>query len=169
MKFTGLKLLKQADELNIVAFMNLMVILVPFLLITAVFSEMTILELNLPKPGNPDEPQDQVKLQLELVLRPESFDLRDGNVGLIKTFKRTGAATNWNEFSNFLLDIKRRFPQEQNITLLIEPSVDYKTLIAVMDHVRSADTVSGLSVVTEPLFPNVSIGDAAPLAAPAGQ
>ena len=35
-------------ELNITAFMNLMVILVPFLLITAVFSQVAILELNLP-------------------------------------------------------------------------------------------------------------------------
>ncbi|MDH5572609.1 MAG: biopolymer transporter ExbD, partial [Gammaproteobacteria bacterium] len=35
-------------ELNITAFMNLMVVLVPFLLMTAVFSHLTILELNLP-------------------------------------------------------------------------------------------------------------------------
>ena len=34
--------------MNITAFMNLMVILVPFLLITAVFTRLTILELNLP-------------------------------------------------------------------------------------------------------------------------
>jgi biopolymer transport protein ExbD len=38
-------------ELNITAFMNLMVILVPFLLITAVFSRLAILELNLPGRG----------------------------------------------------------------------------------------------------------------------
>ncbi|MEE9142428.1 MAG: biopolymer transporter ExbD, partial [Gammaproteobacteria bacterium] len=35
-------------ELNITAFMNLMVVLVPFLLITAVFSRMAVLELYLP-------------------------------------------------------------------------------------------------------------------------
>ena len=39
---------REAVELNITAFMNLMVILVPFLLITAVFSQVAILELNLP-------------------------------------------------------------------------------------------------------------------------
>ena len=33
----------EAVELNITAFMNLMVILVPFLLITAVFSQVAIL------------------------------------------------------------------------------------------------------------------------------
>ena len=44
-------------ELNITAFMNLMVILVPFLLITAVFSRLAILELNLP--GSSTEPVDR--------------------------------------------------------------------------------------------------------------
>ena len=39
---------REAVELNITAFMNLMVILVPFLLITAVFSQVAILDLNLP-------------------------------------------------------------------------------------------------------------------------
>ena len=38
----------ESTELNITAFMNLMVILVPFLLITAVFSRLAVLELNLP-------------------------------------------------------------------------------------------------------------------------
>ena len=35
-------------DLDITAFLNLMVILVPFLLITAVFSRVTILDLYLP-------------------------------------------------------------------------------------------------------------------------
>ncbi|HZD54071.1 MAG TPA: biopolymer transporter ExbD, partial [Woeseiaceae bacterium] len=38
----------ETAELNITVFMNLMVILVPFLLITAVFSRLAVLELNLP-------------------------------------------------------------------------------------------------------------------------
>jgi hypothetical protein len=38
-----------------------------------------------------------------------------------------------------------------------------------MDHVRSADVVNGLSVETVDLFPNIAIGDAAPLAAPVAQ
>ena len=36
-------------ELNITAFMNLMVVLVPFLLMTAAFTTTSILDLHLPK------------------------------------------------------------------------------------------------------------------------
>ena len=43
---------KEVVELNITAFMNLMVVLVPFLLITAVFSQVAILDLNLPTDGS---------------------------------------------------------------------------------------------------------------------
>ena len=35
-------------EIDVTTFLNLMVVLVPFLLITAVFSRLTIVELNLP-------------------------------------------------------------------------------------------------------------------------
>ena len=39
---------KEALELDMTTFLNLMVVLVPFLLITAVFSRITIIELSLP-------------------------------------------------------------------------------------------------------------------------
>ena len=47
-------------ELNITTFMNLMVVLVPFLLITAVFSQVSILQLNLP-PTSADQQQEEEK------------------------------------------------------------------------------------------------------------
>ncbi len=160
MQRRGLQRLHEAEELNITAFMNLMVILVPFLLITAVFSRMTVLELNLPALNAKQPEQEQVKLQLELVVRQESFDIQDSNLGLIKRFERNQGETRWEQFSELLVEIKARFPDEKSITLLLEPGIKYKTLIKVMDHVRSADVVNVLSVETVELFPDISIGDA---------
>ena len=57
-------------DINITAFMNLMVILVPFLLITAVFSRITILELNLPAAAA-SQAEDEQALQLEIISRTE--------------------------------------------------------------------------------------------------
>ena len=62
MKRIGKKRVEAAVELNITAFMNLMVILVPFLLITAVFSRITVLELNLPALNAKSEQQEKIKL-----------------------------------------------------------------------------------------------------------
>lgn len=160
MKRIGKKRIDGAVEINITAFMNLMVILVPFLLITAVFSRITVLDLNLPSLNAKNNQDDKVKLQLELVLRKNSFDIQDANLGVIKRFARTNESTQWDKFSKILVEIKRRFPDEKNITLLLEPGISYKTLIAVMDHVRSADVVQVASVETVELFPDISIGDA---------
>ena len=55
----------EVAELNVTAFMNLMVVLVPFLLITAVFSRLTILELNLPSDNAQTSPPSK-GLNLEL-------------------------------------------------------------------------------------------------------
>lgn len=160
MKRIAKKRVDSVVELNITAFMNLMVILVPFLLITAVFSRITVLELNLPALNAKENQQDKIKLQLELVLRENSFDIQDANIGIIKRFERSSESTNWRRFTDVLVEIKSRFPEEKNITLLLEPKTDYKTLIKVMDHVRSADVVQFTTLETVELFPNISIGDA---------
>ena len=154
------RIIQNTVELNITAFMNLMVILVPFLLITAVFSRVTVLELNLPGLNAKANPEEQVKLQLELAVRENSFDIQDGNLGLIKRFPRSADNTDWQAFTDLLVQIKTRFPEEENITLLLEPKIDYKTLIQIMDRVRSADIVQVASLETVELFPNISIGDA---------
>lgn len=147
-------------ELNITAFLNLMVILIPFLLITAVFSRVTVLELNLPSKNAQAKQQEKIQLQLELVIRKNSFEIRDANLGRIRYFPRTEEKTNWKLFTDILVEIKARFPEEQSITLLLEPKINYKTLISVMDRVRYADVVQIFEVVTVELFPNISIGDA---------
>lgn len=160
MKRRGLQTIQQAEELNITAFLNLMVILVPFLLITAVFSRLTVLELNLPALDAKGEDSAKVKLQLELVIREHSFDIQDANIGLIKKIERTQKDSQWKQFTDAMVAIKTRFPDESSISLLLEPEVDYKTMIKVMDKVRSAQVVIGFSAETVVLFPDISIGDA---------
>ncbi len=163
MKFVHKDYKKEAVELNITAFMNLMVILVPFLLITAVFSRLTVVELNLPAlDAATKEAQEQIKLQLQLVVQPQQYIIQDANIGVIKTLPREqDGTTDWKVFGNTLLEIKRRFPEENSIALLFEKSIQYKTLIKVMDNVRSIDTVQIAELQRVELFPNISIGKAA--------
>lgn len=161
MKFPRRRQLQDAVELNITAFMNLMVILVPFLLITAVFSRMTVLELNLPSLDEAKKnSQEELDLSLQLIVRENSLDIQDANLGLIRRVERSTGNENWKTFTQVLIEIKTRFPEEQSITLLLEPGISYKTMIEVMDHVRSAEVVQLASLETVELFPDISIGDA---------
>lgn len=161
MKFPRRRQLQDAVELNITAFMNLMVILVPFLLITAVFSRMTVLQLNLPSLDEAQKnSQEELDLSLQLIVRENSLDIQDANLGLIRRVERSTGNENWKIFTQVLIEIKTRFPEEQSITLLLEPGISYKTMIEVMDHVRSAEVVQLASLETVELFPDISIGDA---------
>jgi biopolymer transport protein ExbD len=153
----------ETAELNITAFMNLMVILVPFLLITAVFSRLTILELNLPgSSSEPVEPQDQT-FQLEIIVRQDKIEVGDRNQGLLGVYPNTDSgAYDYEALAGKLRELKERYPTKTDAAILLEQDVAYDTIVQVMDTVRIAqeiDEEAGRIDRTD-LFPDISIGDA---------
>ncbi|WP_455204320.1 ExbD/TolR family protein [Kaarinaea lacus] len=151
-----------APELNITAFLNLMVILVPFLLITAVFSHMTILELNLPpqQQQNPNNPDQKKERNFELIVRHNGITVADTVGGAIQTFRKVNGEYDMKGISDLLIRIKTKFPEKQNITILLEPNIPYEVLVQAMDASRVVEVVEAASVVKKELFPIISIGDA---------
>jgi biopolymer transport protein ExbD len=151
----------QPPELNITSFMNLMVILVPFLLITAVFSRMAILELNIPlADASESNKQKPVGLQLEVIIRHDSLEIADRNAGLLKHIDNDDQGYNFKALSNTLKSIKVQTPETTTATILSEPDISYDALIQLMDTVRVVKVVSDGSVMQAELFPDISIGDA---------
>lgn len=160
MRKAAQRYIHDTEELNITAFMNLMVALIPFLLVSAVFSRMTVLELNLPAPGT-QEAQAPEGLAFEVVLRAAAVEIQEPRLGLIKRIEHSQGDVQWTQLREALLELKRRYPEVRDIAVLLEPNVQYKSLIKTMDYVRSADVSQGLSTSTVELFPNIAIGDAA--------
>ena len=152
------RLSKQPGDMNITAFMNLMVILVPFLLITAVFSRMTILELNLP-PASSSSNETKKEFQLEIIIRKDALEVGDRHSGLIKRIDNV-KGYDFKALSEVMKQIKARFPDKLNATILSEPDTSYDVLVQVMDAVRVAEIVQAGAVTQAELFPDVSIGDA---------
>jgi biopolymer transport protein ExbD len=156
-------------ELNITAFMNLMVILVPFLLITAVFSRLAILELNLPGSSNETvEPQDQV-FQLEVIVRSDKIEVGDRNQGLLGVYPNTEDGYDYKAVREKLAQLKKRYPDKTNASILLEQDIPYDTLVQIMDAVRVSvdieeDEDQKKQLVRTDLFPEISIGDAPVLA-----
>ncbi|MDJ0749742.1 MAG: biopolymer transporter ExbD [Woeseiaceae bacterium] len=149
-------------ELNITAFMNLMVILVPFLLITAVFSRLTILELNLPgSSSEPVDPQEQT-FQLEIIVRQDKIEVGDRNQGLLGIYPNTDDGYDYAALAEKLVQLKERYPTKTDAAILLEQEIAYDTLVQVMDTVRVAQEVDEDEVLVKrtDLFPDISIGDA---------
>ena len=152
----------ETAELNITAFMNLMVILVPFLLITAVFSRLAVLELNLPgSSGESVEPQEQA-FQLEVIIRTDKIEVGDRNQGLLGVYPNKDDGYDYEALSSKLSELKNRYPSKTDASILLEQDIEYNTLVQVMDRVRIAERVDEdeQSVKRFDLFPDISIGDA---------
>ena len=153
------RLRKTAAHLEITAFINLIVVLVPFLLSTAVFSRLSVIDLTLPAQTSGVE-QLKADNQLEVVMRADALEVGDRIGGLIKRIDNNGSGHDLQTLSAVMLQLKTRFPAKTEATLLAEPNTPYDSLVQVMDVVRSSHTVQGKVVTSTELFPNISIGDA---------
>lgn len=155
------RLRKHAADIEVTAFINLIVVLVPFLLSTAVFTRMAVLDVNLPAQTN--AAIEQVKgndLKLEVVIRPDALDVADRIGGLIGRIAMVNGQYDIKELGTLVQTIKAKFPDTTTATVLAQPNTPYDVLVQVMDAVRESQTVNGSKVVRTALFPDISIGDA---------
>ncbi|HUD26075.1 MAG TPA: biopolymer transporter ExbD [Burkholderiaceae bacterium] len=153
------RLHKRPVGLDVTAFINLIVVLVPFLLSTAVFSRLAVLNLTLPAQstsfGNL-----KGDLQLEVVIRPEALVVQDRIGGKIMDIPKTAAGHDFRGLSQLMEELKTRFPDKTEASILAEPDTPYDVLVQVMDAVREGRVAQGANVVTADFFPDISIGDA---------
>lgn len=153
----------EPPELNITSFMNLMVILVPFLLITAVFSRMAILELNLPSTDSVVQ-DNGPEFSLEVIVRSDAIEVGDRNAGVLNSLPLVDGDYDLEGLNAYLKRVKASFPDQLAVTLLLESEVDYEVLVKVMDAVRTYRVDEPGNFTRAELFPEISIGDAPLLA-----
>lgn len=156
-------------ELNITAFLNLMVILIPFLLITAVFSRITILELSIPPVSNETPPPEAEKpaeepVQINIVVRPDVIVIAD-NKGFARNFRKVGTNDfDFKAISDLLRNMKDKVPDKKDANVLVDPDVSYELLVHIMDTVRAIEFRNAKGIpVQQDMFPEISLGDAPPL------
>jgi len=155
------RLRKHAAHLEITAFINLIVVLVPFLLSTAVFTRLSVLDLSLPaQSSGAAEQLKENNLQLEVVIRPDALEVGDRIGGLIQRIPNAGGTHDLKTLQALMVMLKGKFPDKLDATVLAEPNTSYDVLVHVMDAVRGTHTAQGPKVTHAELFPNISIGDA---------
>jgi len=156
------RLRKHPAALEISAFLNLIVVLVPFLLSTAVFTRISVLDLTLPaKSSGALEQLKPDDLKLEVVVRHDAIEVGDRIGGLIQRIPNTPQGPDTAGLNALMFQVKAKFPDKTEATLLAEPNTPYDNLVHVMDAMRTGKTANGgTTVVNAELFPTISIGDA---------
>jgi len=146
--------------LDITRFLNLMVVLIPFLLISAVFSRVTIMELTVPTSAGGSAVK-APNFAIEVIVRKNGLEIANGS-SVEAAFPKKDGQYDMQMLYELLKRLKARYPGKDDATVLMEPDIEYDHLIQIMDAVRGAEvqTEGSDEVKKMVLFPNISIGDA---------
>ena len=107
------RLRKSAAHLEITAFINLIVVLVPFLLSTAVFSRLAVIDLTLPGASSGVAQLKVDELQLEVVVRPDALEVGDRVGGLIERIPNKAELPDVAALARLVQQIKVKFPDQK--------------------------------------------------------
>ncbi|WP_200907042.1 ExbD/TolR family protein [Desulfatitalea tepidiphila] len=152
--------MQETPALDITTFLNLMVVLIPFLLISAVFSRVTIMELSVPTSSG-GSAIDTPNFAIEVIVRKAGFEIANGSSVEAAIPKKEGQY-DMEMLGEMLLRLKAQYPEKEDATVLMEPDIEYDYLIQIMDAVRGTEIMAeeGEEVRKVVLFPDISIGDA---------
>src|SRR5688572_29501841 len=133
--------MRKPVELMLVPMIDIFTVLVTFLLMTAVFSRITILQLDLPS-SNAASAGTPPAFRLEVVVRHEGFELTNG-AKLIATVPKVDGQYDFKTLTEMATSLKRDYPDANDASVLLVRDVQYDCLIQTMDAIRSAE-VTGL-------------------------
>jgi biopolymer transport protein ExbD len=151
---------KEELQINVTTFLNLMVVLVPFLLITAVFSRMAVIELNLP--SSTSGPPSEMGFRPEIIVREEGLEITNGRQ-IIASIPKVDGEYDLATLGQYMQSLKEDYSEVDAASVLLEPQIPYDYLIRVMDVVRSVDIAdpaaeNGFTRVA--LFTAIAVGEA---------
>jgi biopolymer transport protein ExbD len=148
------------QDIDITPFMNLMAVLTPFLLATAVFTRLAVLEIYLPPPS--DVPQEDIQMpdteELVLTISITDRGMIVANAENIVAFiQSTNGEQDFEALGRILLQLKARYPEEDSAIILSTAMIPYGMVVSAMDSTQTfLDRENG---VRRQLFPNVSLGE----------
>jgi biopolymer transport protein ExbD len=152
---------EETPELDITTFLNLMVVLIPFLLISAVFSRVTIMELSVPTTAG-GSALNTPNFAIEVIVRKAGLEIANGS-SVEAAIPKKDDQYDMQTLYEMLKRLKAQYPEKDDATVLMEPDIEYDYLIQIMDAIRGAEVqIEGSEEVIKKivLFPNISIGDA---------
>ena len=144
-----------SDELDFTPLISVLIILIFFLLLTAVFAKIAIIDIYLPQEGQSSETAEQNTPSvgvLAIKITEDGFEL--GGIGGGDLIPKSAQGLNFKELTNKLIAIKDKYPQKEDVILLFDKDISYDTVVKVMD--ASRETTDGTKRI---LFPMVSLGE----------
>jgi biopolymer transport protein ExbD len=148
------------EILNLTPLMDVFTVLVVFLLITAVFASITIMDLSVPTSAG-GTASNKPNFAIEVIVRKAGLEIANGRA-VEAAIPKINDKYDLKKLSEILVRLKAQYPEKDDATVLMEPKIEYDHLIQVMDTVRGTEvrTEGSNEVERMALFSKISIGDA---------
>ena len=146
--------------LNLIPMMDILTVLVIFLLITAVFTHVTIMDLSIPTQAG-GAAVNTPNFSIEVIVRKAGLEIANGS-SVEAAIPKKDDKYDLEMLSKMLTRLKAQYPEKEDATVLMEQDIQYDYLIQIMDAMRGADVREEGSGEMKKLvlFPKISVGDA---------
>ncbi len=122
-------------ELNLIPFIDLLIVNICFLLITAVWTQMARIKVSQKGKGSAAEKQDdkppEMRVKVVVLVGDEGYVITAGGERLV--VPKQGEIYDTEKLGKQLRTIKIRLPKKEDITVAAEDGIQYKHLIRAMD------------------------------------
>ena len=138
-------------QLNLIPFIDLLSVLISFLLMTSVWTQIERINVkqqpNQPSEEPPDEPEEE-KLKLTVLIKSTGYTVTTKGK-IVKEIEKKGDEWDTATLDEALKGVVAEHPSNHDVTLTTEDTVPYNQLILVMDlclgHKLEGISVSGVS------------------------
>lgn len=122
-------------ELNLIPFIDLLVVNICFLLITAVWVQMARIKVSQKGKGSAAEKQDdtppEMRVKVVILVGDEGYIITAGGERLV--VPKQGEVYDTENLGKRLREIKTRLPNKEDLTVAAEDGIKYKHIIRAMD------------------------------------
>jgi len=140
-----------------------MVILIPYLLLNAVFTQISVLQVSMPNSGGGAGADIKQPIVLEIMVYKDHFLVADRQTGPLKNIPQiANDRLDYKALNEYLHSVKTQYPTVTEANILLESDTPYEKLVHTMDAVRIISSNATGREAKYALFPDVSIGDAPP-------
>jgi biopolymer transport protein ExbD len=153
---------EEEPDINLIPIMNMFMVLIPFLLMSASFFHIKAINTSIPvhadKPSQTDALKDNEKIKITVVLEIKADQLRISTLSdtpndlalsnkEIVILRAVGSEISVAELADHLRKIKAGYPDSDTMILIPDDEVSYRDIIRAMDCARTYQS--------DQLFPNV--------------
>ncbi len=146
MAFARFRRVREVPEVNLIPVMNLFVVLIPFLLMSAAFYHVGIIPASVPSQtsGSSDIAAAKDQVTVNLVLDAEGIRISASSAVLDQDtldelsleIPRNDKGYDLDQLARALLAIKLEYPASDTLILLPTPEVAYQDIVRVLDTAR---------------------------------